>query len=74
MDTTRNCMSDRIRRTLTDRILSGDLAPGVRLLEKELAKEFDTSQTPVREALRELETMRLVDSAPLPWYSSSGCV
>jgi DNA-binding GntR family transcriptional regulator len=64
MEATRSCMSDRIRRTLTERILNGELAPGARLLEKELAKEFDTSQTPVREALRELETMRLVDSEP----------
>jgi DNA-binding GntR family transcriptional regulator len=57
-------MSDRIRRSLEDRIYSGELKPGQRLLEKSLAEEFDTSQTPVREALRELETMRLVESAP----------
>ena len=60
----RHCMSDRIRRTLAQRILSGELQPGERLLEKSLAKDFDTSQTPVREALRELETMRLVESVP----------
>ncbi|HTU26130.1 MAG TPA: GntR family transcriptional regulator [Pirellulales bacterium] len=60
----RHCMSDRIRRTLTARILDGTLQPGQRLIELAIAREFDTSQTPVREAFRELETLRLVESAP----------
>ena len=64
MDRSRNCMSDRIRETLAQRIFDGQLAPGDRLIELEIAREFDTSQTPVREALRELETLRLVESIP----------
>lgn len=64
MKNSRDCMSDRIREELTSRILSGSLKPGDRLVELELAREFDTSQTPVREALRELETSRLVESIP----------
>lgn len=60
----RNCMSDRIRRELTKRILNGALPAGQRLVELNIAKEFDTSQTPVREALRELETQRLVECVP----------
>lgn len=45
-------------------ILDGDLKPGHRLIELELARQFDTSQTPIREALRELETLKLVESEP----------
>ncbi len=39
-------------------------APGERLVEMRIAGEFRTSQAPVREALRELETLRLVESEP----------
>ena len=60
----RECMSDRIRDVLSSRIFDGSLKAGDRLVELEIAKEFDTSQTPVREALRELESQRLVESAP----------
>lgn len=57
-------MSDRIRQILEQRIISGVLKPGDRLLELEIAKEFNTSQTPVREALEGLHTQRLVESIP----------
>src|SRR4051812_23896367 len=57
-------MSDRIRRVLAERIIEGQLAPGERLVEMRIAEEFRTSQAPVREALRELETLRLVQSEP----------
>ena len=60
----RDCMSDRIRRVLAERIIGGSLAPGERLVEMRIAEEFRTSQAPVREALRELETLRLVESEP----------
>ncbi len=58
----RSCIRDRIRDELMQRILSGDLKPGERLKELGLAAEFDVSQAPVREALRELETLGLVIS------------
>ncbi len=64
MSVERHCMSDRIRRELAKRILNGTLPAGYRLVELNIAREFDTSQTPVREALRELETQRLVESVP----------
>jgi DNA-binding GntR family transcriptional regulator len=64
MSLERDCMSDRIRRVLAERIIGGMLAPGERLVEMRIAGEFRTSQAPVREALRELETMRLVESEP----------
>lgn len=60
----RSCLSDRIRRELARRIVEGELKPGERLVEMRIAEEFASSQTPVREALRELEALRLVESAP----------
>jgi DNA-binding GntR family transcriptional regulator len=64
VDEERNCLSDRIRRALAERIIEGTLRPGARLLELTIAREFNASQTPVREALRELESLRLVESVP----------
>ncbi len=58
----RQSNSHRIRCVLEQRILDGTLPPGTRLRELEIAKEFQTSQTPVREALEALHTMRLVES------------
>src|SRR6185503_10305427 len=46
------------------RIVSGDLKPGERLVETRIANELGTSQAPVREALRDLELLRLVESEP----------
>ncbi|QDU40924.1 HTH-type transcriptional repressor CsiR [Maioricimonas rarisocia] len=60
----RECMSDGIRNELTARILDGRLQPGARLVELAIASEFETSQAPVREALRELEAHGLVESQP----------
>jgi DNA-binding GntR family transcriptional regulator len=47
---------DRIRAA----ILRGDLKPGEKLTEQDLAAEFEVSRTPVREAIRQLEVERLV--------------
>lgn len=53
---------------LHERILaaidSGDYPPGARLLEAELAARFGVSRTPVREALRRLETQGVVQHEP----------
>ncbi len=45
-------------------IRSGDLAPGARLTETDLARRLATSRTPVREAIRRLEADGLVDHIP----------
>jgi len=55
-------MRDQIRRVLVQRILDGYYKPGDRLVELQIARELRTSQGPVREALRELEALRLVES------------
>ena len=45
-------------------ILSGQIAPGTRLLEVPLASELGVSRGPVREALRQLEQEGLVEFFP----------
>lgn len=47
---------DRIRAT----ILKGELKPGDKLTEQDLAAQYKVSRTPVREAIRQLEVERLV--------------
>jgi DNA-binding GntR family transcriptional regulator len=58
----RTCMRDRIRDVLVARILDGTYPAGTQLKELTLAREFNVSQAPIREALRELEGSGLVTS------------
>jgi DNA-binding GntR family transcriptional regulator len=50
--------------TIRQAILDGRLAPGSRLTEERLARELGISRTPVREALKVLQSEGLVDTAP----------
>ncbi|MFI6903659.1 GntR family transcriptional regulator [Nonomuraea sp. NPDC050394] len=50
--------------TLKERIIEGDLHPGQRLIERDLAAELEVSRVPVREALGRLEAERLVVLVP----------
>jgi DNA-binding GntR family transcriptional regulator len=61
---TKPTLSEQIRDALLHRIVTGELADGERLVETRIAAEFGTSQAPVREALRELEGLALVQSKP----------
>lgn len=54
----------QIRDGLVRRIVSGELEPGTRLVETRIAEEYGTSQAPVREALRELEAIGMVETRP----------
>src|SRR3990172_7576448 len=49
---------------LRTEILSGQLQAGGRLLQADVAERFDTSTTPVREALRQLISEGLLDGDP----------
>jgi DNA-binding GntR family transcriptional regulator len=62
--TARNCMSHVIKEELMRRISDGIYQPGERLTELQIAREFKTSQAPVREALCELEIMGVVETEP----------
>lgn len=57
-------LREQIREHIVDGIVSGRWKPGERIVERRIATELEVSQTPVREALRELETLRLIESAP----------
>ncbi|WP_327086650.1 GntR family transcriptional regulator [Nonomuraea sp. NBC_01738] len=50
--------------TLKERIIEGELHPGQRLIERDLAAELDVSRVPVREALGRLQAERLVVVVP----------
>ena len=60
----RSMLRDQIKDVLVERILDGFYGPGERIVEIRVAEEFGVSQAPVREALRELELLRLVVSEP----------
>lgn len=57
-------LSARIRNALLERIVAGHYQPGDRLVELQIARDFGSSQAPVREALRDLETAGLVTIRP----------
>jgi GntR family transcriptional regulator, rspAB operon transcriptional repressor len=50
--------------TLRDRIIYLEYPPEMQLSEKELCEEFNVSRTPLREAVRKLEEMKLVTVIP----------
>lgn len=60
----RTVLREEVKSVLLQRILSGYYAPGDRLVEIRIAEELGVSQAPVREALRDLESVRFVESAP----------
>jgi DNA-binding GntR family transcriptional regulator len=60
----RQSLKDQVKSILIDRMIEGDLAPGDRIKELQVAKELGTSQAPVREAIRCLETLGYVEHIP----------
>ncbi len=60
----RTVLREQVKDVLLQRIATGELEPGERLVETRIAQELGTSQAPVREALRDLELLRLVESEP----------
>ncbi len=57
-------LAETVRQQIADDILRGALSPGARLDEIGLAKRFNLSRTPVREALRQLTATGLVEMRP----------
>lgn len=53
-----------IAETLREEIIRGTLSPDTRLQEIELSERFQTSRTPVREALRQLESEGFIAIRP----------
>lgn len=59
---TRSRLSDEIVTIIQQQIMSGAIAPGTRLpTERDLAESFKVNRTTVREALRKLENLDLLD-------------
>src|SRR3954465_1291118 len=54
--------AEELRLQLADEIVRGALPPGASLDETDLARRFNVSRTPVREALRQLVARGLVDA------------
>ena len=57
-------LSATVKRLVLDRIVGGHYRPGERIVEFQLAKELGMSQSPVREALRELAAVGIVTIHP----------
>ncbi|AXK32512.1 GntR family transcriptional regulator [Streptomyces armeniacus] len=57
-------MQSRVIDEMRRRIIKGDIKPGAPLSELALAEEFGVSRTPVREALKQLQTEGLVEIRP----------
>ena len=65
-------LSPRLRRGVVDdlataiqtRIVTGEIPPGARLRQEQLAAEYKLSRTPIREALRKLQAEGTVELVP----------
>lgn len=57
-------LSEQVKEELLDDIMSGRVKPGDRLVESQIAKRMGISQSPVREALRDMVAMRFVEVEP----------
>jgi len=60
----REILSEQVKDRILQWILEGELAPGSRIIETRVAKELGVSQAPVREALRGLTTLGIVEMEP----------
>ncbi|KAA9108047.1 GntR family transcriptional regulator [Microbacterium rhizomatis] len=63
-EATGHALVDEIAAKIRARIMSGDIPIGAQLRQAELASDFGVSRTPVREALRQLQTGGLIDVVP----------
>jgi DNA-binding GntR family transcriptional regulator len=64
MSLERTVMREQIKELIIRRILDGSYKPGERIVELQLVHELKVSQAPVREALRDLQAMRFIDTEP----------
>jgi DNA-binding GntR family transcriptional regulator len=64
MNFEKSSLSQKIFKAIRDKIVFMEYPPGMNLSEKELCKNFKVSRTPLREAFRRLEEMKLVTVIP----------
>jgi DNA-binding GntR family transcriptional regulator len=58
----RSVLSDQVKDHLLQAILAGEYRPGTRIVETRVARDLGVSQAPVREALRDLEALGVIES------------
>jgi len=64
VETESSPLVDRLAGAIQTQVLSGEVPIGTRLRQEALAEEFGVSRTPVREALRQLQSTGLVELLP----------
>jgi DNA-binding GntR family transcriptional regulator len=57
----RSSLSQQVRNHILAKVATGELAPGQKIVEARLAAELHVSTIPVREAIRELAAIRVLD-------------
>ncbi len=62
--TPRRGVVDDLATAIQTRIVTGDIPPGTRLRQEQLAAEYQLSRTPIREALRKLQAEGTVELVP----------
>ena len=61
---TRSVLADQVKDRILEGILNGAYPPDSRIVETQVARALGTSQAPVREALRGLEALGVVEITP----------
>ncbi|WP_040663204.1 GntR family transcriptional regulator [Neptuniibacter caesariensis] len=57
-------LADRVCEQIVNAIVIGEIPPGQKISEPELARTYGISRGPLREAMRRLEALRLVERKP----------
>jgi DNA-binding GntR family transcriptional regulator len=60
----RNVLSAQVKDRILRWIVEGELEPGARIIETRIARDLGISQAPVREALRDLSSLGLIEMDP----------
>lgn len=68
----RTSLGEYVYDTLKQAVVSGEMAPGTRMVESRLAGALGISRTPVREAFHKLEREHLVRRSPAGGFSWLG--
>ena len=68
----RSNLSDQIFSMISNRIIRNEFKPGEIIHETQISKDLGVSRSPVRDALRMLEQIRLVDRTPKGSYQVTG--
>src|SRR5699024_5005939 len=64
----RQTLREQVTQAIRMKLLTGELKPGTRIVEQDMAQELGVSRAPVREALRQIEQEGLVE-----YTSHVGC-